>query len=49
MVQRYSDAAAAELLVPTLPAFAASKTATWADRLAPRDLSDGFDMVVERQ
>jgi hypothetical protein len=30
----------AELLVPTLPAFAASKTATWADRHAPRDLWD---------
>lgn len=40
LVQRYTDAPAAELLVPTLPAFAASKTATWADRLAPRDLWD---------
>ncbi|WP_264296022.1 nucleotidyl transferase AbiEii/AbiGii toxin family protein [Mycolicibacterium baixiangningiae] len=40
MVQRYSDSPAAELIVPTLPAFAASKTATWADRLAPRDLWD---------
>jgi len=38
LVQRYTDPPAAELLVPTLPAFAASKTATWADRLAPRDL-----------
>jgi Nucleotidyl transferase AbiEii toxin, Type IV TA system len=38
--QRYHDAPAAELLVPTLPAFAASKTATWADRRAPRDLWD---------
>lgn len=38
--QRYNDAPAARLLVPTLPAFAASKTATWADRLAPRDLWD---------
>lgn len=26
--------------MPTLQAFAASKTATWADRLAPRDLWD---------
>jgi Nucleotidyl transferase AbiEii toxin, Type IV TA system len=34
--QRYRDAPAAELTVPTLPAFAASKTATWA----PRDLWD---------
>jgi predicted nucleotidyltransferase component of viral defense system len=38
--QRYGDAPAAELIVPTLPAFAASKTATWADRSAPRDLWD---------
>jgi predicted nucleotidyltransferase component of viral defense system len=38
--QRYRDAPAAELGVPTLPAFAASKTATWADRHAPRDLWD---------
>ncbi|HWF29510.1 MAG TPA: nucleotidyl transferase AbiEii/AbiGii toxin family protein [Mycobacterium sp.] len=38
--QRYRDAPAAELLVPTLPAFAASKTGTWADRRAPRDLWD---------
>jgi predicted nucleotidyltransferase component of viral defense system len=38
--QRYRDAPAAELTVPTLPAFAASKTATWADRHAPRDLWD---------
>lgn len=40
LLQRYTDAPAAELLVPTLPAFAASKTATWVDRLAPRDLWD---------
>lgn len=38
--QRYRDAPAAELIVPTLPAFAASKTGTWADRRAPRDLWD---------
>lgn len=38
--QRYHDAPAAELIVPTLPAFAASKTSTWADRRAPRDLWD---------
>jgi predicted nucleotidyltransferase component of viral defense system len=38
--QRYSDAPRAELVVPTLAAFAASKTATWADRRAPRDLWD---------
>lgn len=40
LVQRYSDAPSAELLVPTLAAFAASKTATWVDRRAPRDLWD---------
>lgn len=40
LVQRYSDAPPAELFVPTLPAFAASKTATWSDRAAPRDLWD---------
>lgn len=40
LVQRYTDAPAATLLVPTLTAFAASKTATWSDRLAPRDLWD---------
>jgi predicted nucleotidyltransferase component of viral defense system len=40
VVQRYTDAPSAELLVPTLPAFAASKTATWADRHAARDLWD---------
>ncbi|TCN41410.1 nucleotidyltransferase AbiEii toxin of type IV toxin-antitoxin system [Rhodococcus sp. SMB37] len=38
--QRYSDAPPATLIVPTLPAFAASKTATWHDRRAPRDLWD---------
>lgn len=38
--QRYSNAPTAELIVPTLAAFAASKTATWADRGAPRDLWD---------
>jgi predicted nucleotidyltransferase component of viral defense system len=40
LVQRYKDAPAAELSVPTLPAFAASKTVTWADRHAARDLWD---------
>jgi predicted nucleotidyltransferase component of viral defense system len=38
--QRYHDAPTAELIVPTLPAFAASKTSTWADRRASRDLWD---------
>jgi predicted nucleotidyltransferase component of viral defense system len=40
LAQRYSDAPGAELLVPTLPAFAASKTSTWADRQGARDLWD---------
>lgn len=38
--QRYRDAPAAKLFVPTLPAFAASKTAAWVDRGAARDLWD---------
>ncbi|WP_306663692.1 nucleotidyl transferase AbiEii/AbiGii toxin family protein [Nocardia farcinica] len=38
--QRYSDAPPADLFVPTLPAFAAAKTAAWHDRRAPRDLWD---------
>jgi len=38
--QRYSDAPGATLSVPTRAAFAAWKTATWADRKAPRDLWD---------
>lgn len=40
LVQRYADSPAAELSVPTLSAFAASKTATWVDRHASRDLWD---------
>lgn len=40
LIQRYTDVPPAALLVPTLPAFAASKTATWADRHAARDLWD---------
>lgn len=40
MEQRYSDAPAAELYVPTLSAFAAGKTVTWHDRRASRDLWD---------
>lgn len=38
--QRYADAPEATLSVPTRAAFAAWKTATWADRQAPRDLWD---------
>lgn len=40
LIQRYSDAPPARLHVPTLPAFAAWKTAAWADRGLPRDLYD---------
>lgn len=40
LVQRYHDAPAAQLLVPTRAAFSGSKTATWADRHAARDLWD---------
>jgi predicted nucleotidyltransferase component of viral defense system len=40
LIQRYTDASPAVLVVPTLPAFAASKTAAWHDRKAPRDLYD---------
>lgn len=38
--QRYKDAPAAALLVPTRAAFVAGKTATWCDRRTPRDLWD---------
>ena len=38
--QRYSDVPPAALVVPTLPAFAASKAMAWHDRHAPRDLYD---------
>lgn len=40
LFQRYADAPTAELNVPTLSAFAASKIATWTDRHAARDLWD---------
>jgi predicted nucleotidyltransferase component of viral defense system len=40
LVQRYSDVAPARLLVPTVGAFAASKTAAWLERRLPRDLYD---------
>lgn len=44
--QRYSDAPSAQLMVPTLPAFAASKTATWHDRRASRDLWDLWSLAA---
>lgn len=40
MVQRYSDAPPARLIVPTAASFAAWKTSTWIDRAASRDLYD---------
>jgi hypothetical protein len=40
LLQRYPDAPPATLVVPTLPAFAAAKTAASHDRHAPRDLYD---------
>jgi predicted nucleotidyltransferase component of viral defense system len=40
LLQRYTDAPAASLTVPTLPAFVAAKTVAWHDRRAPRDLYD---------
>jgi len=40
LYQRYADAPPATLAVPTLPAFAASKTTAWHDRRAARDLYD---------
>jgi predicted nucleotidyltransferase component of viral defense system len=43
--QRYSDAPGARLQVPTLPSFAAGKTATWQERHAPRDLWDLWAMT----
>lgn len=44
LVQRYADAPPAAFQVPTLPAFAAGKTATWSDRHAARDLWDLWAM-----
>lgn len=45
LVQRYSDAPAATLMVPTPSAFAAWKTVAWADRAAPRDLFDLWSLA----
>ena len=40
LIQRYQDAAPAELATYTPQAFAASKLVAWLDRRAPRDLYD---------
>jgi predicted nucleotidyltransferase component of viral defense system len=45
LVQRYSDAPAATLVVPTHAAFAAWKTVAWTDRAAPRDLFDLWSLA----
>ena len=46
LAQRFSDAPPATLTVPTLPAFAASKTAAWHDRHTPRDLYDLWGLAA---
>lgn len=43
--QRYSDAAPARLLVPTVPALVAGKTMAWLDRHAARDLFDLWQLA----
>jgi hypothetical protein len=45
LVQRYSDAPPARLLVPTKASFAAWKTVAWMDRAATRDLYDLWTLV----
>lgn len=45
LVQRYTDAPPATLVVPTQPAFAAWKTVAWSDRAAPRDLFDLWSLA----
>lgn len=45
LVQRYSDAPPATLVVPTRPAFAAWKTVAWSDRAASRDLFDLWSLA----
>jgi predicted nucleotidyltransferase component of viral defense system len=47
MGQRYSDAGAATLRVPTAAAFAAWKAVAWNDRRAPRDLWDLWALARE--
>ena len=39
IIQRYSDAPSATLIVPTRPAFVGMKASAWRDRHAARDLS----------
>jgi hypothetical protein len=45
LVQRYSDAQSATLVVPARSAFAAWKTVAWHDRAAPRDLFDLWSLA----
>lgn len=44
--QRYPDAPAARLWVPTRPALVAAKTAAWFDRASPRDLWDLWSLAA---
>lgn len=46
LVQRYSDAPSATLVVPTAAGFVAAKTAAWHDRAAARDLWDLWALAV---
>ncbi|GAA1680127.1 hypothetical protein GCM10009765_31640 [Fodinicola feengrottensis] len=46
LVQRYSDAGPARLVVPTAPGFAAAKATAWYDRRASRDLWDLWALAV---
>ena len=46
LVQRYSDAPAARLTLPTAAGFAAAKAAAWHDRAASRDLWDLWALAV---
>jgi hypothetical protein len=48
LTQRYSDAPAARLVVPTAAGFAAAKAAAWHDRRTSRDLWDLW-ALAERQ
>jgi predicted nucleotidyltransferase component of viral defense system len=45
LVQRYSDAPPASLVVPSRASFAAWKTAAWIDRAASRDLYDLWSLA----
>ena len=46
LVQRYSDAPAARLTVPTVAGFVAAKAVAWHDRATSRDLWDLWALAV---